>query len=55
LDELRIDQRYEGFPGISHCGYLAGVVANELGPSVAVTLVLTQAGVPLSLALWARD
>jgi len=38
LDELRIDQRYEGFPGVSYGGYVAGMVAKELGPSVAVTL-----------------
>jgi hypothetical protein len=38
LDELRIDQRYEGFPGVSYGGYVAGMVAKELGSSVAVTL-----------------
>lgn len=42
--------RYEGFPGISHGGYLAGVVANELGPSVAVTLTKpVPLGSPLTL------
>jgi len=50
LDELRIDRRYEGFPGISHGGYLAGVVANELGPSVAVTLTKpVPLGLPVTL------
>jgi len=50
LDELRIDQRYEGFPGISHGGYLAGVVAHELGPSVAVTLTKpVPLGLPVTL------
>jgi hypothetical protein len=50
LDELQIDQRYEGFPGISHGGYLAGVVANGLGPSVAVTLTKpVPLGAPLTL------
>ena len=50
MDELRIDQRYEGFPGISHGGYLAGVVANELGPSVAVTLTKpVPLGLPVTL------
>jgi hypothetical protein len=50
LDELWIDHRYEGFPGISHGGYLAGVVADELGPSVAVTLTKpVPLGLPVTL------
>jgi len=38
LAEQTIDKRYEGFPGVSYGGYVAGVAANGLGPSVAVTL-----------------
>src|SRR5467141_1296573 len=38
LDELEIDKRYEGIPGVTLGGYLAGLVAKKLGPSVAVTL-----------------
>jgi hypothetical protein len=38
LVEVAIDRRYEGIPGVSHGGYLAGLAAKELGPSVAVTL-----------------
>jgi hypothetical protein len=50
LDELVIDQRHEGLPGICHGGYLAGVVANGLGPAVAVTLTKpVPLGVPLVL------
>ena len=33
-----IDQRYEGIPGVSLGGYVAGVAAKELGPSATVTL-----------------
>ena len=38
LHELVIDRRYEGIPGVSLGGYVAGLAAKELGPSVAVTL-----------------
>jgi pimeloyl-ACP methyl ester carboxylesterase len=38
LDELDIDKRYEGIPGVSIGGYVAGLAAKDLGPSVAVTL-----------------
>jgi hypothetical protein len=38
LEELAIDKRYEGIPGVSLGGYVAGLAAKELGPSVAVTL-----------------
>ncbi|MDQ6714472.1 MAG: hypothetical protein M3Z28_15020 [Candidatus Dormibacteraeota bacterium] len=38
MDELTIDKCYEGVPGICYGGYVAGVVAKGLGPSVAVTL-----------------
>jgi hypothetical protein len=38
LDELVIDKRFEGMPGVSHGGYVAGLAAKQLGPSVAVTL-----------------
>jgi hypothetical protein len=38
LDELEIDKRYEGIPGVTLGGYVAGLAARELGPSVAVTL-----------------
>jgi hypothetical protein len=38
LRELVIDGRYEGIPGVSLGGYVAGVAAKEIGPSVAVTL-----------------
>ncbi|HKV29387.1 MAG TPA: hypothetical protein VJT14_00040 [Candidatus Dormibacteraeota bacterium] len=38
MDEFDIDKRYEGIPGVSIGGYVAGLAAKELGPSVAVTL-----------------
>jgi hypothetical protein len=38
LHELTIDKRYEGIPGVSIGGYVAGLAAKELGASVAVTL-----------------
>jgi hypothetical protein len=38
LPEFAIDLRYEGIPGVSLGGYVAGLAAKELGPSVAVTL-----------------
>jgi hypothetical protein len=38
LVELAIDARYEGIPGVSLGGFVAGVAAKELGPSVVVTL-----------------
>jgi hypothetical protein len=39
LPELVIDKRYEGIPGVSLGGYVAGLAARDLGPSVAVTLM----------------
>jgi hypothetical protein len=39
LPELVVDQRYEGIPGVSLGGYVAGLAAKELGPSAAVTLI----------------
>jgi hypothetical protein len=39
LNELVIDIRYEGIPGVSLGGYLAGIAAKELGPSAAVALI----------------
>jgi hypothetical protein len=39
LPEFAIDMLYEGIPGVSLGGYVAGVAAKELGPSVAVTLI----------------
>jgi hypothetical protein len=39
LNELVIDIRCEGIPGVSLGGYLAGIAAKELGPSAAVTLM----------------
>jgi len=39
LPELVVDKRYEGIPGVSLGGYVAGLAAKELGPSVAVTLI----------------
>jgi len=38
LPEFDIDKRYEGIPGVSIGGYVAGLAAKELGLSVAVTL-----------------
>jgi hypothetical protein len=38
LEELVIDTIYEGFPGVSLGGYVAGLAAKDLGWSVAVTL-----------------
>jgi len=38
-NELVIDKRYEGIPGVSLGGYLAGIAAKELGPSAAVALM----------------
>src|SRR5207302_4493908 len=38
LAQLVIDKRYEGIPGVSLGGYVAGVAAKELGASVTVTL-----------------
>jgi len=38
LPEFDIDKRYEGIPGVSIGGYVAGLAAKDLGPSVAVTL-----------------
>ena len=39
LPELAIDKRFEGIPGVSLGGYVAGLAAKELGPSAAVTLL----------------
>ena len=38
MAQLVIDKRYEGIPGVSLGGYVAGVAAKELGASVTVTL-----------------
>jgi hypothetical protein len=38
LEQLVIDKRYQGLPGVTVGGYLAGLAASDLGPSVAVTL-----------------
>jgi hypothetical protein len=38
LEELVIDKRFEGIPGVLLGGYVAGLVAKELGPSASVTL-----------------
>jgi hypothetical protein len=38
LQEIVIDKRYQGVPGVSLGGYVAGLAAKELGPSAAVTL-----------------
>jgi hypothetical protein len=38
LPEFAIDKRFEGIPGVSLGGYVAGLAAKELGPSAAVTL-----------------
>jgi hypothetical protein len=38
LHEIFIDKRYQGVPGVSLGGYVAGLAARELGPSAAVTL-----------------
>jgi hypothetical protein len=48
LQELTIDSGYEGIPGVSIGGYVAGLAAKELGPSVAVTLTK---GVPPGSAI----
>ena len=39
VNELVIGIRYEGIPGVSLGGYLAGIAAKELGPSAAVALM----------------
>jgi hypothetical protein len=39
LPEIAIDKRFEGIPGVSLGGYVAGLAAKELGPSAAVTLL----------------
>ena len=38
MEEIAIDIRYQGVPGVSLGGYVAGLAAKELGPAAAVTL-----------------
>lgn len=38
MQEIVIDKRYQGVPGVSLGGYVAGLAAKELGPAAAVTL-----------------
>jgi hypothetical protein len=50
LPEVIIDRRYEGIPGVSLGGYVAGVAAKELGGSVTVTLArIVEPGSTLTL------
>jgi hypothetical protein len=38
--KLEIGERYEGIPGVLLGGYVAGIAARDLGPSVTVTLAM---------------